>query len=323
MIYSIPGERVTIGRKCGNGSKLMRIAFLGSSEFALPALEAVVEAGHSVVRAYCQPARPAGRGKKPRATIIEKRASELGLEVRSPTSLVGAQDEFARLELDAGVVAAYGNLLPRSILGIPSGGFLNIHPSLLPRWRGAAPVQRAIMEGDRATGVCIMKVVEELDAGPVLLKRTVPILDDDTSKELGKKLSELGAAMIVDALGKLGDLTGSPQAANGVRYARKIEKSETRVDWRKPAIEVDRKIRGLSASPGAWCEIKGERVKLLGSEVVEAKGEPGQVLDDCFTVACGFGAVRVTEAQRAGKSRLASAEYLRGSPISQGTMISS
>ena len=300
----------------------MRIAFLGSSEFALPALEAVVEAGHSVVRAYCQPARPAGRGKKPRATIIEKRASELGLEVRSPTSLVGAQDEFARLELDAGVVAAYGNLIPQSILEIPSGGFLNVHPSLLPRWRGAAPVQRAIMEGDRMTGVCIMKVIKELDAGPVLMKRTMPILGDDTSTELGRKLSELGAAMIVDALGELGALTESPQLADGVRYARKIEKSETRVDWSKPAVEVDRKIRGLSVSPGAWCEIKGERVKLLGSEVVEAKGAPGQVLDDCFTVACGFGAVRVTEAQRVGKSRLASAEYLRGSPISRGTLIS-
>ena len=300
----------------------MRIAFMGSSEFALPALEALVEAGHSIVCAYCQPARPAGRGKKPRATIIEKRASELGLEVRSPTSFVGRQDEFARLELDAGVVAAYGNLIPQSILEIPSGGFLNIHPSLLPRWRGAAPVQRAIMEGDRMTGVCIMKVVEKLDAGPVLMRRTVPILDDDTSAGLGGKLSELGAAMIVDALGKLGALTESPQLADGVRYARKIEKSETRVDWRKPAIEVDRKIRGLSAVPGAWCEIEGERVKLLRSKVVEAEGEPGQMLDDRFTIACGAGAVRVTEVQRAGKSRLASDAYLRGSPIARGVLIS-
>lgn len=300
----------------------MRIAFMGSAEFALPALEALVEAGHSIVCAYCQPARPAGRGKKPRATIIEKRASELDLEVRSPTSLAGRQDEFARLELDAGVVAAYGNLIPQSILEIPSGGFLNIHPSLLPRWRGAAPVQRAIMEGDRMTGVCIMKVVEELDAGPVLMKRTVPILDDDTSSELGRKLSELGAAMIVDALGELGVLTESPQLADGVRYARKIEKSETRVDWSKPAVEVDRKIRGLSAVPGAWCEIKGERVKLLRSKVVEAEGKPGQVLDDRFTIACGAGAVRVTEVQRAGKSRLASDAYLRGSPIARGVLIS-
>ena len=300
----------------------MRIAFMGSSEFALPALEALVEAGHSIVCAYCQPARPAGRGKKPRATIIEKRASELGLEVRSPKSLAGRQDEFARLELDAGVVAAYGNLIPQSILEIPSGGFLNIHPSLLPRWRGAAPVQRAIMEGDRMTGVCIMKVVEKLDAGPVLTQRTMPILDDDTSTGLGRKLSELGAAMIVDALGELGALTESPQLADGVRYARKIEKSETRVDWRKPAIEVDRKIRGLSAVPGAWCEIEGERVKLLRSKVVEAEGEPGQMLDDRFTIACGAGAVRVTEVQRAGKSRLASDAYLRGSPIKTGSFIS-
>ena len=300
----------------------MRIAFMGSAEFALPALEALVEAGHSIACAYCQSARPAGRGKKPRATIIEKRASELGLEVRSPTSLAGRQDEFARLELDAGVVAAYGNLIPQSILEIPSGGFLNIHPSLLPRWRGAAPVQRAIMEGDRMTGVCIMKVVEKLDAGPVLTQRTMPILDDDTSTGLGRKLSELGATMIVDALGELGVLTESPQLADGVRYARKIEKSETRVDWSKPAVEVDRKIRGLSAVPGAWCEIKGERVKLLRSKVVEAEGKPGQVLDDRFTIACGAGAVRVTEVQRAGKSKLASDAYLRGSPIKTGSFFS-
>ena len=295
---------------------------MGSSEFALPALDALVEAGHSIVCAYCQPARPAGRGKRPRATSVEKRASELGLEVRSPTSLVGTQDEFARLEVDAGIVAAYGNLIPRPILEIPSSGFLNIHPSLLPRWRGAAPVQRAIMEGDRVTGVCIMKVVEKLDAGPVLMKRTVPILDDDTSSELGRKLSELGAAMIVDALSNLEYLTELPQVGDGIRYARKIDKSETRVDWRKPAIEVDRQIRGLSTFPGAWCEIAGERVKLLGSRAVEGDGEPGQVLDDRFTIACGGGAVRVTQAQRAGKSRLASEAYLRGNPIARGSLLS-
>ena len=299
----------------------MRIAFMGSSEFALPALDALVKAGHEIVGVYCQPARPAGRGKMPRATIIEKRATELGLKVRSPPSLAGTEEEFARMELDAGVVAAYGNLLPRSILAIPSRGFLNIHPSLLPRWRGAAPVQRAIMEGDRTTGVCIMKVVEELDAGPVFMTRTVRILDDETSAELGRKLSEIGAGMIVDALGKLGTLKESPQPADGVRYARKIDKSETRIDWRKPAVEVDRKIRGLSAVPGAWCEIGGERVKLLGSQVVEADGEPGRVLDDRLTIACGVDAVRVTEVQRAGKSRLASEEFLRGYPVALGTRI--
>ena len=167
-----------------------------------------------------------------------------------------------------------------------------------------------------------MKVIEELDAGPVLTQRTMPILDDDTSTGLGRKLSELGAAMIVDALGELGALTESPQLADGVRYARKIEKSETRVDWSKPAVEVDRKIRGLSAVPGAWCEIEGERVKLLRSKVFEAEGKPGQMLDDRFTIACGAGAVRVTEVQRAGKSRLASDAYLRGSPIKTGSIIS-
>lgn len=299
----------------------MRIAFMGSSEFALPALDALVEAGHSIVGVYCQPARLAGRGKKPRATIIEKRASELGLEVCSLPSLAGTEEEFSRLEVDAGVVAAYGNLIPQPILEMPSNGFLNIHPSLLPRWRGAAPVQRAIMEGDRTTGVCIMKVVEELDAGPVFTKREVPILDNDTSTELSRKLSELGAAMIVDALGKLGDLTELPQVADGIRYAQKIDKSETRIDWRKHADEVDRKIRGLSAFPGAWCEIDGERVKLLGSKIVEGEGEPGRVLDDRFTIACCSGAVRVIEAQRAGKSRLASEAYLRGNPIARGSLI--
>ena len=295
---------------------------MGSSEFAIPALEALHNAKHDIVCVYCQTPSPAGRGKKIRNTIVEKKAFELGLEVRSPTSLGGTQDEFARLEVDAGVVASYGNLIPQPILEIPSSGFLNIHPSLLPRWRGAAPVQRAIMEGDRSTGVCIMKVVEELDAGPVLMKREVPILDDDTSSELSRKLSELGAAMIVDALGKLGDLAELPQVADGIRYARKIDKSETRVDWHRPAEEVDRKIRGLSAFPGAWCEIDRERVKVLGSKIVEGEGEPGQVLDDRFTIACGTGAVRVTEAQRAGKSRLASEAYLRGNPIAWGSLIS-
>ena len=299
----------------------MRVAFMGSSEFALPALDALVKAGHEIVGVYCQPARPAGRGKMPRATIIEKRATELGLEVRLPPSLAGTEEEFARLELDAGVVAAYGNLLPRSILEIPSRGFLNIHPSMLPRWRGAAPVQRAIMEGDRTTGVCIMRVVEELDAGPVLMKREERIKKKDTSTTLDRRLSEIGATMIVDALSRLGTLKEWPQPADGITYARKIDKSEARIDWRNPAVEVDRKIRGLSAVPGAWCEIGGERVKLLGSQVVEADGESGRALDDRFTIACGVHAVRVTEAQRAGKSRLASEEFLRGYPIARGARI--
>ena len=307
--------------------KRPRIAFMGSSKFALPVLNALFKAEYDIACVYCQPARPAGRGKKPRATIIEKRASELGLEVRSPTSLAGKQGEFARLEVAAGVVAAYGNLIPKSILEIPSHGFLNIHPSLLPRWRGAAPVQRAIMEGDSATGVCIMKVVEELDAGPVLTQRKVKIKNDDTFTKLEGKLSKFGAELIVNTLDELrtqGKLREPSQLSRpkDIKYAKKIDKSETCINWHKPASEVDRKIRGLSEVPGAWCKIEGERVKLLRSKIVKGNGEPGQVLDDRFTIACSTDAVQVTEAQRAGKSKLASDVYLRGNPIKVGSFIS-
>ena len=301
----------------------MRVAFLGSSGFAIPALEALLRAGHDVVAAYCQPARPAGRGKRPRPVPAAERAAELGVPVHEPQSFRDgrAVDEFRALGAEIGVVAAYGVLLPPQLLEMPRFGFLNIHPSLLPRWRGAAPVRRAIMEGDSETGVCIMQVVEELDAGPVLLSRTEEIRPDDNARTLGDRLSKIGARLIVDAVAGAGTLPRIPQAQEGACYARKIDKSETRIDWSDPAEVVDRRIRGLSPSPGAWCTIRGERVKLLGSSVASGYGSPGAALDDRLLIACGSGAVRILKAQRPGKRPMPADEFLRGFPVKKGGRI--
>ena len=298
----------------------MRVAFLGSSGFAIPALEALSRVGHDIVAAYCQPARPAGRGKRLWPVPVAERAAELGVPVREPQSFRDgrAVDEFRALGADIGVVAAYGVLLPPQLLEIPKFGFLNIHPSLLPRWRGAAPVQRAIMQGDSVTGVCIMEVVEKLDAGPVLLRQTEEIRPDDNARTLGDRLSEVGARLIVDAVAEAGTLPRIPQAREGACYARKINKSETRIDWSDPAEAVDRRIRGLSPEPGAWCAVRGERVKLLGSSVASDCGPPGAALDDRLLIACGSGAVRILKAQRAGKRSMPAGEFLRGFPLKAG-----
>jgi len=296
---------------------------MGTPEFSVPVLDALVEAGHEIAAVYCQPPRPAGRGKKERPTPVHARAIELGLDVRHPVSLKGAaeQAEFATLNADAAVVVAYGLILPQAILDAPKYGCLNIHASLLPRWRGAAPIHRAIMSGDAETGVCIMQMEAGLDTGPVLLREATAIGEEETTAQLHDRLSAMGAALVVDALSRLADLTADPQPEAGVTYATKIDKSEARIDWSETAEEVDRKIRGLSPFPGAWCEFDGERLKLLSSRLSAGKGTAGEVLDDTLTIACGTGAIEVLTLQRAGKGAQPRDVFLRGMDIPKGTVL--
>jgi len=291
----------------------MKVVFMGTPDFSVPVLEALIEAGHEVLCVYCQPPRPAGRGKKDRPSPVQAKAEELGLPVRFPKSLKGEaeQAEFAALEPDIAVVVAYGLILPQAVLDAPAKGCLNIHASLLPRWRGAAPIHRAIMAGDKETGVCIMQMEAGLDTGPVLLRKAVKIGAEETTAELHDRLSALGAAAIVEALANLDGLEPVSQPEEGVTYARKIDKAEARVDWSKPAVEVDRLIRGLSPFPGAWCDVEGERLKLLRSRVVEGIGAAGQVLGG-LRIACGDGAVEILQAQRQGKRPMEAEELLRG-----------
>ncbi|MCP4821656.1 MAG: methionyl-tRNA formyltransferase [Shimia sp.] len=298
----------------------MRIVFMGTPDFSVPVLDALIDAGHEVAAVYCQPPRPAGRGKKDRPTPVHARAEALGLEVRHPVSLRNddAQAEFAALNADIGVVVAYGLILPQAILDAPTHGCLNIHASLLPRWRGAAPIHRAIMAGDAETGVCIMQMDAGLDTGDVLLRREIAIGATETTAELHDRLSTLGSTAIVDALAQLPDLTRDPQPEEGVTYAAKIDKSEAKVDWTAPAEEVDRKIRGLSPFPGAWTEIDGQRVKLLASQLGAGQGAAGTLLDDALTVACGSGAVQLLRLQRAGKGAQDAETFLRGFSLTAG-----
>ena len=301
----------------------MRLIFMGTPDFSVPVLDALIAAGHEVAAVYCQPPRPAGRGKKDRPSPVQARAEALGLAVRHPVSLKSTEEQiaFAMLNADIAVVVAYGLILPQAVLDAPARGCLNIHASLLPRWRGAAPIQRAIMAGDAETGVCIMQMEAGLDTGPVLLREALAIGSDDTAATLHDRLSALGARLIVTALERLDTLTPEPQPEAGVTYAAKIDKAEARVDWTRPAAEVDRLIRGLSPFPGAWCEIGWERVKLLESRVTEGQGVPGTVLDDRLAVACGTGAVRLTRLQRAGKAAQDGETFLRGWPVKAGAQL--
>ena len=293
---------------------------MGTPEFSVPALDAVA-ARHEVVCVYSQPPRPAGRGQKDRPSPVQARAGALGLPVRHPVSLRDpqAQAKFAALRADVAVVVAYGLILPQPVLDAPAKGCLNIHASLLPRWRGAAPIHRAVMAGDAETGVCIMRMEAGLDTGPVILTRRTPIGAGETTGDLHDRLAAIGAEAIVAALDDLDRLVPVPQPEAGVTYAAKIDKAEAEVDWTRPAAEVDRLIRGLSPFPGAWCRIDAgageERLKLLRSRVVPGEGRPGQRLSGT-TIACGMGAVEITEGQRAGKRPLAAAELLRGLPES-------
>ena len=301
----------------------MRVIFMGTPDFAAEALAAVQDAGHEIAAVYTQPPRPAGRGKAPRPSPVQAVAEARGLPVRHPVSLKSEAEQaaFAALGAEVAVVAAYGLILPRPILAAPARGCLNIHASLLPRWRGAAPIQRAIMAGDRETGIAIMQMEPGLDTGPVLLERRTPIGAEDTAGALHDRLAALGAEAIVEALARLDDLAPVPQPEAGVTYAAKIDKAEARVDWTRPAEEVDRLIRGLSPFPGAWTEVAGQRVKLLGSCVAAGAGAPGEVLDDAFTVACGTGAVQVTRAQREGRAPQDAAAFLRGLAVPPGTRL--
>lgn len=286
---------------------------MGSPEFSVPVLEALVEAGHEIACVYCQPPRPAGRGKKDRPTPVHAKAEELGLEVRHPVSLGGAAElaDFAALKADIAVVVAYGLILPQAVLDAPTHGCLNIHASLLPRWRGAAPIHRAIMAGDAETGVCIMQMEAGLDTGPVLLEKRVEIGAEETTAQLHDRLSALGSNAIVEALETLPSLTPTPQPEAGVTYAQKIDKAEARVEWSKPAAEVDRLIRGLSPFPGAWCEMDGARIKLLASKLADGNGAPGEMIAP-LVVACGNGAVEITRAQKPGKRAMDKDEFLNG-----------
>jgi methionyl-tRNA formyltransferase len=290
----------------------MKVIFMGTPEFSVPVLSAIA-ARHEVVAVYTQPPRPAGRGKALRPSAVHQRAQELGLPVRHPERLKDPADQagFAALGADVAVVVAYGLILPQAVLDAPRLGCLNIHASLLPRWRGAAPIHRAIMAGDDTTGVCIMQMEAGLDTGPVLLSTETPIGAEETTADLHDRLSAMGAGLILQALDRLPDLPARTQPETGVTYAAKIDKAESRVNFTRPAEAVDRQIRGLSPFPGAWVQIGDERVKLLRSRMATGAGHPGQVLHG-FTIACGTGAVEVVTAQREGKRPMPAAEVLKG-----------
>jgi methionyl-tRNA formyltransferase len=303
---------------------------MGTPEFAVPTLTEIVGQGHEVIAVYSQPPRPAGRrGLELKKSPVHETAERFGLTVRTPAKLKadGEADFFISLGADVAVVVAYGQILPRAFLEAPVNGALNLHASLLPRWRGAAPIERAIMAGDAETGVMVMQMEAGLDTGPVAMVERIAIGPDATAGEITERLSRLGADLMVRALAALsrGGLATSPQAAEGVTYAKKIEKSETRIDWRRPAAEVHNHIRGLAPDPGAWCEMdfgKGpERVKMLRSTLAEGSGVPGTVLDDALAIACGSGAVRLVELQRAGSRAMKAEEFLRGSRVTPGVVL--
>lgn len=299
----------------------MRIIFMGTPEFAVPALVALVEAGHEIVAAYTQPPRPGGRrGRELTPSAVQREAEMRGILVRHPVSLKSAEEQaaFAALDADIAVVAAYGLILPQAILDAPGLGCLNIHGSILPRWRGAAPVQRAILAGDPTTGVTIMQMEAGLDTGPMLATlRTM--IERKTAGELTQELAERGAQLLVGTLRDLKHHRAVKQPEAGVTYAHKIDKAETRLDFDQNAQEVERQVRAFAPAPGAWFELEGERYRVLAAEVVEASGTPGTTIDDGLTIACGQGALRPSIVQRAGRPAMATQDLLRGRPVPIGT----
>lgn len=301
----------------------MKIAFMGTPAFAVPALNALVNAGHEVPAVYTQPPRPAGRGKAPRLSPVHQRAEALGLAVRTPGNLrsVEAQAEFAALDLDAAVVAAYGLILPQPILDAPRHGCINIHASLLPRWRGAAPIQRAILAGDSETGVTIMQMEAGLDTGPMLDIATM-LVDRKNAGQLFDELAELGAGRMLRVLERPDRWAPVSQPAEGVTYAAKIMKTEARLDFALDAAQVERTVRAFSPAPGAFFEVLGERLKILAGDTVALSGDPGTVLDDRLTIACGTGAIRPLIVQRQGKAAMETGALLRGWTIPPGTRVS-
>jgi methionyl-tRNA formyltransferase len=299
----------------------MRIVFMGSPDFAVPSLEALSKAGHDIVAVYAQPPRPAGRGKSDRKTAVHQRAEELGIEVRTPRTLRDPieQQRFRDLSADLGVVAAYGLILPAAILEAPLRGCVNVHASLLPRWRGAAPIQRAILAGDEVSGVTIMQMDEGLDTGPMLLKREVPIAGKNAG-QVTEVLSRAGAEALIEWIDH--PTPPEPQPSEGATYASKIDKNEARIDWSSPASQIERQVRAFNPAPGAWFEVSGERVKLLEASIGDdMSGEPGEVLDDLLAIACGNGYVRPLKVQRAGRSAMSPGELLRGFPIPKGVIL--
>jgi methionyl-tRNA formyltransferase len=300
----------------------VKIVFMGTPDFAVPTLTVLVAAGHAVVAAYCQPPRPAGRGKQLQPSAVHRAAEALGIPVRTPLTLKGAEEqaEFAALEADLAVVAAYGLILPQAILDAPRLGCLNVHGSLLPRWRGAAPVQRAILAGDALTGVTIMQMERGLDTGPMLAMVETPVAGK-TAGALTTELAEKGAVLMV---GVLADLPAHPpvvQPEEGVTYAHKIEKAESRFDFAQSSVQVERQIRAFAPAPGAFFELDGERYRVLAADVTTGSGAPGTTLDDALTIACGEGAIRPSLIQRAGKPAMDTAALLRGRAIPAGARL--
>jgi methionyl-tRNA formyltransferase len=304
-------------------SDAMRTVFMGTPDFAVPALDALVAAGHEIVAVYTQPPRPGGRrGKAEVPTAVHARAEALGLPVHTPVSLrsAEAQQVFAAHQADVAVVAAYGLILPQPILDAPTHGCLNIHASLLPRWRGAAPIQRAILAGDSETGVGIMQMEAGLDTGPVRAEARTTV-DGKTAGDLTAELASLGARLMVQVLADLSAYPPEPQPADGVTYAAKIDKAEARIDWRRCAAEIERQVRAFNPAPGAWFEVAGERLKLLVATVQDGAGEPGTVVGDELEVACERGILVPQLVQRAGRGMVSAAELLRGFPIPAGTRL--
>ena len=312
---------------------IMRIAFMGTPDFAVPTLDAVLAAGHAVVAVYSQPPRPAGRGKALRPSPVQARAEAAGIEVRTPISLKGAEEQaaFAALDLDVAVVAAYGLILPAPVLAAPRLGCINVHASILPRWRGAAPIQRAILAGDEITGVTIMGMERGLDTGPMYAARETAV-DGTTAGALTDELAAIGGALLVDVLGRL-PFPPTPQPEDGVTYAAKIDKAEARLDFSAEAEAVERQVRAFNPVPGAFFEFRGERIKVLAAQVLPGEGRgpesgaagplpsQGHTVDDELTIACGRGVVRPTLVQRAGRAPMSPAELLRGFAIPAGTRL--
>jgi len=307
----------------------LRLAFMGTPGFAVPPLEALIAAGHEVVAVYTQPPRPAGRGQAKRRSAVHEAADKHGIDVRHPASLKAAaeQQSFADLKLDMAVVAAYGLILPQAILAAPRLGCLNIHASLLPRWRGAAPIQRAIMAGDRETGITIMQMDEGLDTGALLMLEAVPITPETTTETLHDTLAALGAKLIVQAIDGLaiGRLQPQPQPSEGVTYAKKLTREEGAIDWRKPAAALACQVRAMTPWPGAYFEHNGQRFKVLAAEATlpPAHKQPGMVLDDKLLVACGQGALQLLRIQREGRAAMDAEAFLRGYSLPIGTVLSS
>ena len=303
----------------------LRLAFMGTPDFAVPIMRALIAAGHQVIAVYTQPPRPAGRGHREQPSPVQRAAEAAGIPVHAPARLDAAeQEKFRALGLDAAVVAAYGLILPRQVLEAPRLGCLNVHASLLPRWRGAAPIQRAILAGDQETGVTIMQMDAGLDTGPVLLSESVPLGPETTATSLHDQLAALGARLIVRALAGRADgtLASRPQPAEGVTYAKKLGRDEGRLDWSKPAAELERAVRALNPAPGVWFERAGERIKVLAASLADpADAPPGTVLHDALAIACGTGALRLTRLQRAGRAAVDAEAFLRGYALPPGTRL--